>query len=122
MATQNLFLPVCGTCLILMTLIAAILGMKSRIKFANQLFRAYKNNENIEGGRAEYLKKQRILLIIAVFSILGILLLPILILIGILSISKTLLVILITLIVICVACGVLLTINSKKLDSARVFL
>jgi hypothetical protein len=115
MTSQNLFVPVCGTFLLIMILIAAILGMQSRIHYANQLFQAYKKNQAPEDRPAKHFKRQKVLLMIALFCVLGILFLPIMIFMGILTPSSIVLAILIILIVTCIVCGVLLEINSRKL-------
>jgi len=115
MSEQNLFLPICGTFLLLLVLTAAIFGMRARLKFAKRLHNAYKDQERIGVWLKTHKTKQRLLLLICLGSSLGILVLGILTLSGLLLISKTVLTIFAILLLMGIISGTLLLIDYERL-------
>ena len=114
MSNQNLFLPVCGPLIFLFILVVAIIGMKSRLRFAKRLLSAYKDENRIENWRKNK-NKHKLLLLMALVSILGILFLSLLILTGILSMSNIVLMIYVVLILSCLISGILILADLEKL-------
>jgi hypothetical protein len=114
MSNQNFFLPVCGSLIFLFVLIVAIIGMRSRLRFAKRLFSAYKNKSAIKNW-GKYKNKHQLLLLVALVSILGILFLSLLILTDILNLSNILLLGYVVLILSCMTSGILLLIDLEKL-------
>ena len=114
MSDQNLFLPVCGPLILLFILIVAITGMKSRLRFAKRLFNAYKDENKMENWRKNS-NRHRLFLLIALFSILGILSLGLLIFTGLLPMSNMLLIGFVVLVLLCLISGVVMLIELEKL-------
>ena len=114
MSDQNLFLPVCGPLIFLFVFIVAIIGMRSRLRFAERLFSAYKDKNRIESWHKNK-NKHKLLLLTALVSILGILFLSLLILIGILSVSSILLITYVVLILSCLISGILILADLERL-------
>ncbi len=115
MSNQNLFLPICGTFLILLILLAAIFGMRSRLRFANQLRKVYKDKEKTENWLTTHKKKQRLLLLLALISVVGMLMLGFLIASGLLLPSKILLIAFVILISLSIISGTLMLIDLENL-------
>ena len=114
MSDQNLFLPVCGPLIFLFILVVAIMGMRSRLRFAKRLFNAYKDENRMENWRKNS-NKHKLFLLMALFSILGILSLSLLIFTGILSMSNILLIVFVALILLCLISGIIMLIDLEKL-------
>ena len=72
MSNQNLFFPVCVPLLILFVFVVAIFGMRSRLRFADRLSNGCKDKKKLEYWASHNQKKRRLLLLIALVSILGI--------------------------------------------------
>lgn len=114
MSDQNLFLPVCGPLIFLFILVVAIIGMRSRLRFAKRLFSAYKDENRMENWRKNS-NKHKLFLLMALFSILGILSLSLLIFTGILLMSNILLIVFVALTLLCLISGIIMLIDLEKL-------
>ncbi len=116
MTNQNLFLPVCGSLIVLFVIVVAMIGMRSRLRFGNRLLNAYKDKKRVEDWRETQGKnKQKLLLLSALVSIIGILALFLLVLANILQMSNLLLLIFVALIFLCIISGILILIDLEKL-------
>jgi uncharacterized membrane protein YbaN (DUF454 family) len=114
MANQNLFLPVCVPLIFLFVLAVAIMGMRSRLRFAKRLFSVHKDENRFENWRKNK-NKHRLLALMVLVSIIGILLLSLLILVGALSMSNILLTIFVVLILSCLISGILILVELEKI-------
>ncbi len=115
MSTPNLFPIVCGPFLLLVILIAAIFGMRSRLKFGRRLRNVSQNREKLDNWLVTHQRKQRVLLIVSAMSILSTLALCLLMLSGILFPSKPILIVIGTLILVSIIAGTLVLIDLERL-------
>lgn len=115
MNDQNLFLPICGTFLFLLVLITAIFGMRARLRFAKRLLNAYNDQEKLDKWRKTHKTKHRLLLLIALTSSLGTLILGVLILSGTVLITKLILTTLLILFLLGIVSGTLMLIDYQRL-------
>ncbi len=115
MINQNLFLPVCGSVLFVMILVVIIFGMRSRFRFASRLRSGYRDQQKFENWLRIYRGKQRLLLLIALISNIGIITLGGLIFSGILFPSKISLIVFIFLLLTGTISGIIIFIDLTKL-------
>jgi len=115
MSDQNLTLPICGTFIFLLTLVTVILGMQARLRFGKRLLGAYKDKEKINNWLKSYGNKHKLLVTIALVSILGILVIAVLVFSGIMVMSKLFLILLVVFILLAIISGALILIDVEKL-------
>jgi uncharacterized membrane protein SpoIIM required for sporulation len=99
----------------LFVFVVAIFGMRSRLRFADRLSNAYKDKKKLEYWASHNQKKRRLLLLIALVSILGIVVLWLLTITGVIIPSIVTLMIFGTLVVIVIMTGFLLLKDVEKL-------
>jgi hypothetical protein len=115
MADQFLFSLICVTLLLVITLAAAIVGTRTRLRLAKRLLAAYKDEKKINVWVKTYGRRQRLFALVSLILTAGIFVAGALILSGIVIQTKLLIVILVTLLVLLIISGSLMLIDTEKL-------
>jgi drug/metabolite transporter (DMT)-like permease len=108
MTTYNLTVPVCLFIPLILIICIAILATRSRIKFANHIFAAYKTKHIEHWLTLEKPRKRRLIMIVALVSSLGIMIVTLLVIIGAISVSATTLIAYLIFIILGIVSGVIL--------------
>lgn len=115
MADQNLSFFVCVPLFLLFIMVIAVIGMRSRMRYAKDLLTGYKKMQSV--GKQQNIHnqtKRRAYLVVALFSLLSILLLSFLIFVQILPASIPILIVCFMLIFFTLLSGIMLLRDIEK--------